>query len=87
MRVVRKRHFRHGLVGLSRDEAFLHVSSFPGDGVSGGVVNLPVDDVDSLYAEFVTAGVQIAVGPVDQTWGTREMYIRDPDNNSLRFQQ
>jgi hypothetical protein len=22
---------------------------------------------------------------VDQTWGTREMYVRDPDRNSLRF--
>jgi len=34
----------------------------------------------------VAKGVAIAVGPVDQTWGTREMYVRDADGNCLRFQ-
>jgi len=73
--------------GVSRDGAFVHVSSFPGDGVSGGVVNFPVDDVDALHDEFAAAGVEIAMSPVDQTWGTREMYVRDLDDNSLRFMQ
>lgn len=74
-------------MGISRDGIWMHVSSFSGDGVSGGVVNLLVDNVDALHAEFVSRGVPIAVGPVDQTWGTREMYVRDPDNNCIRFQQ
>jgi hypothetical protein len=26
-------------------------------------------------------------GPVDQTWGTREFYVDDPDGNTLRFVQ
>jgi len=39
-----------------------------------------------LHAELVAKGVVIAVGPVDQTWGTREMYVRDADGNCLRFQ-
>ena len=46
-----------------------------------------VDDVDALHAEFVGRGVKISVEPVDQTWGTREMYVRDPDNNCIRFIQ
>jgi len=25
--------------------------------------------------------------PVDQTWGTREFYVTDPDGNTLRFRQ
>jgi uncharacterized glyoxalase superfamily protein PhnB len=73
-------------MGFSRDGVWIHLSSFPGDGVAGGVVNLVVDDVDTLHAEFVAKGVAIAVGPVDQTWGTREMYVRDADGNCLRFQ-
>jgi hypothetical protein len=26
-------------------------------------------------------------GPIDQTWGTREFYVDDPDGNTLRFIQ
>jgi catechol 2,3-dioxygenase-like lactoylglutathione lyase family enzyme len=74
-------------MGISRDGIWMHVSSFSGDGVSGGAVNLLVDNVDALHAEFVARGVPIAVGPVDQTWGTREMYVKDADGNCIRFQQ
>jgi catechol 2,3-dioxygenase-like lactoylglutathione lyase family enzyme len=73
-------------MGISRDGVWIHLSSFSGDGVGGGVVNLVVDSVDALHDEFVAKGVAIAVGPVDQTWGTREMYVKDADGNSLRFQ-
>ena len=48
-------------MGLSRDGVRLHVSSFSGDGVSGGVVNLIVDDVDALHAEPVAKRVAIDV--------------------------
>lgn len=72
-------------MGLMRDRVVLHVSSFPGDGVSGTVANIVVDDVDALHAELVPRGVRIDTGPIDQTWGTREMYVRDVDGNSIRF--
>jgi hypothetical protein len=26
-------------------------------------------------------------GPIDQSWGTREFYVADPDGNTLRFTQ
>jgi uncharacterized glyoxalase superfamily protein PhnB len=74
-------------LGISRDGAHLHLSSFSGDGVSGSVVTLIVDKVDDLYQEFSAAGVEIALTPTDQTWGTREMYVHDQDHNCLRFQQ
>jgi catechol 2,3-dioxygenase-like lactoylglutathione lyase family enzyme len=73
-------------MGVSRDGAWLHLSSFPGDGVVGGVVNFVVDSVDDLHREFLAKGVAIALEPVDQTWGTREMYVKDGDGNCLRFQ-
>jgi len=72
-------------VGLTRDGVWLHVSSFSGDGISGGVANLIVDNVDALHAELVAMGVRIDTGPVDQTWGTREMYVKDADGNCVRF--
>ena len=72
-------------MGLSRDGVWLHVSSFSGDGVSGGVVNLLVEDVDALHSELIAKGVRIDVGPVNQTWGTREMYVKDADGNCVRF--
>lgn len=63
----------------------MHVASFSGDGLSGGVVNFLVDSVDALHAEFVKKGVAIAVESVNQTWGTREMYVKDADGNSISF--
>lgn len=72
---------------LAREGATLHVSSFPGDGVPGCAVFLLVEDLDALHAELVGRGVRIDAGPVEQTWGNREMYLKDPDGNSVRFIQ
>jgi len=74
-------------MGFKRDAVLLHVSSFPGDGVSGGVVYVGVDDVDAIHRELVTRNVSIDTAPVDQTWGNREMYVKDADRNSIRFSQ
>lgn len=74
-------------IGVSRDGVWLHLSSFSGDGVPGSVANFLLDNVDALHAEFVARNVPIDVSPVDQTWGTREMYVKDADGNCLRFQQ
>ena len=73
--------------GLARDGVWLHVSSFPGDGVSGGVVNFEVNEIDRLHEEFKANGVAIELEPTDQTWGNREMHLLDPDGNSIRFIQ
>jgi uncharacterized glyoxalase superfamily protein PhnB len=73
--------------GISRDGVWLHISSFSGDAVAGGVTNIVVDNVDGLHAELLAKGVPIHLAPVNQTWGTREMYVKDADGNCLRFQQ
>lgn len=72
-------------MGISRDGVWLHLSSFAGDGVAGAVTNLMVDSVDRLYAEFMAKHVHVDVPPVDQSWGSREMYVKDADGNCLRF--
>lgn len=76
-----------GYMGIARDHVRLHLSSLSGDGIAGNAVSIVVDNVDALHAELVAKGITIAVGPVDQTWGSREMYVRDPDGNSLRFRE
>jgi len=72
-------------LGVVRDGVALHLSSHAGDGVVGGVAYFVVENVDALHAEFRDRGVPIHIAPVDQTWGMRELYVRDPDGNSLRF--
>ena len=72
-------------MGLIRDGVVLHVSSFPGDGVAGGVANIIVDDVDALHDEFRSRGIRISLAPTNQDWGNREMYLEDADGNSIRF--
>src|SRR5450432_317743 len=73
--------------GLIRDGVRIHLSSFPQDGKPGNPFVLIVDNADILYDEFVMKGVQIGLAPTIQKWGNREMYIKDKDNNSIRFTQ
>jgi len=74
-------------MGLIRDGIMIHLSSFSGDGIAGNAIVLIVDNVDALYEEFILNEVEIDLPPTDQSWGNREMYIRDADNNSIRFTQ
>jgi catechol 2,3-dioxygenase-like lactoylglutathione lyase family enzyme len=79
--------------GLSRDGSQIHLSTSAGDGALGTAVYCYVDDVDALFERFRKAGLKtpgkpdspVEEGPVDQTWGMREVYVRDPDGNTLRF--
>jgi len=73
--------------GIVRDGVRVHLSSFPGDDIAGNVVVLVVDEVDALYKEFLSKGVEIDLAPTNQDWGNREMYINDNNNNSIRFTQ
>jgi catechol 2,3-dioxygenase-like lactoylglutathione lyase family enzyme len=74
-------------LGLVRDHARIHLSSFRDDSVAGASVYVYVDDVDGLHAEFVRRRVMVDLPPTDQTWGNREMYVRDPDRNKIAFVQ
>lgn len=73
-------------VSLSWEGNELHLSSFSGDGQSGVAVYFHVDDVDKLYASFLQAGLDsVELTPTNQSWNQRELYVRDPDGNCLRF--
>jgi catechol 2,3-dioxygenase-like lactoylglutathione lyase family enzyme len=82
---------------LARDGGHLYLSSHRGDGVFGTVVAVTTNDIDALFRTFRARGLQtpgnpdapqhVHEGPIDQTWGTREFYVEDPDGNTLRFTQ
>ncbi len=82
---------------LARDGSHLYLSSHRGDGVFGTVVAVTTNDIDALFRTFRARGLhtpgnpeaprQVHEGPIDQSWGTREFYVDDPDGNTLRFTQ
>ncbi len=82
---------------LLREGDQLFLSSHRGDGEFGQAIAITTDDVDALFRKFRERGLrtpgnpdapkQVHEGPIDQTWGTREFYVDDPDSNTLRFMQ
>ena len=76
---------------LMREGARLDISSLDGGTVS--VVYIEVQNVDELFRKFVQRGLHVSDksgvhgGPIDQTWGMREFYVEDHDQNTLRFGQ
>ena len=82
--------------GLARGADELHLNLTPGEGRFGHCsVIVLCDDLDAEFAGFVARGFKPPVrpespvheGPLEQTWGTREVYIDDPSGNTLVFQQ
>lgn len=41
-------------------------------------LSIEVDDVDEALERMRTAGFPIEYGPVDEPWGVRRFYVRDP---------
>jgi catechol 2,3-dioxygenase-like lactoylglutathione lyase family enzyme len=82
---------------LMRQGDTLFLSSHAGDGEFGQAIVVLTDSVDTLFRKFRERGLKtpgnpdapekVHEGPIDQTWGTREFYVDDPDGNTLRFTQ
>lgn len=80
---------------LVREGHHLMLSSHGGDGEFGQAIVITTGDVDALFHAFRGRGLatpgnpdapeRVHEGPIDQSWGTREFYVDDPDGNTLRF--
>lgn len=78
---------------LTRNGDELHLSSHGGDGAYGQSITVLADEVDELFARFRERGLDgshkpdspIHQSPTDQTWGTREFCVDDPDGNRISF--
>ena len=83
-----------GFAILTRAGDHLFLSTGSGDGEFGQAIVVMTEDIDALFAKFLSRGLvrperdsPVHRGPVEQTWGTREFYVDDPDDNTLRFTQ
>jgi hypothetical protein len=84
-----------GVIDLVNGAAELQLTTYEGDYLFGSVVNVWVEDVDSLFKKYLGRGLDtsgkkespVHQGPTDQSWGTREFYVTDQDRNTLRFCQ
>ena len=80
---------------LMRGGSLLCLSSHAGDGTFGQAIGVLTDNVDALFHRFRARGLktpgnpdapaEVHEGPINQSWGTRELYVDDPDGNTLRF--
>ena len=41
-------------------------------------LSIEVDDIDAALERMKSAGFTIEYGPVDEPWGVRRFYVRDP---------
>jgi catechol 2,3-dioxygenase-like lactoylglutathione lyase family enzyme len=73
-------------VSVSRGPATIFLTEHP-ECSSGALVYFYVREVESLLAQLKQNGAVLGLGPVDQPWGVREVHLRDPDGNKLRFGQ
>ena len=72
-------------LGVARDGVWLHLQSFKRERAGMTDAFLWVADVDLLHDEVSARGAVVQLPPTNQTWGTRETGIRDPDGNVLIF--
>jgi catechol 2,3-dioxygenase-like lactoylglutathione lyase family enzyme len=80
---------------LTRGADELHLSLATRRPPGGQSAIVVCEDVEALFEDFKARGLTPPVrpespvheGPLDQTWGTREVYIDDPSGNTLCFQQ
>ena len=70
-------------LALARDGVWLHLQSYKPERAGMTDAFLCVTDVDRLHDEVSGRGAIVQLPPTDQTWGTRQTGIRDPDGNVL----
>lgn len=51
----------------------------------GSLLLIYVENVDDWYRRILGLSVPVDTMPHDEVWGNREMQLRDPDGNCLRF--
>ncbi|ADG96722.1 Glyoxalase/bleomycin resistance protein/dioxygenase [Segniliparus rotundus DSM 44985] len=48
-------------------------------------VSIHVDDVDAAYREAVATGAEIVHDLVDEPWGVRRFFVRDPEGHVINI--
>ncbi|HET9900809.1 MAG TPA: VOC family protein [Actinomycetes bacterium] len=74
-------NFGGGYIGFGSGQAQL---LFAGPGVKPVLPDMGIDvgsreAVDAAHAEAVQAGHEVIYGPIDEPWGVRRFFVRDPN--------
>lgn len=80
---------------LARGGDRLILSSHRGDGQYGQAIVIEIDDVNEVFRALRGRGYRtpgnpaspVHENPTKQSWGSTELYVDDPDGNTLRFTQ
>lgn len=88
-------HADSPVVDLDRNGWNMQLTTTESEKLFGSVVYFWVEDVDALFVKYLErgldtshkAGSPVHQGPVNQTWGKREFYVTDADDNTVRFCQ
>ncbi len=56
----------------------LSVMTEGGSGTPVPDISIEVDDVDAVLAKMADTGLAAEYGPVDEPWGVRRFFVRDP---------
>lgn len=62
--------------------------SFASEGGSGMPVpdlSVEVDDLDEALERMKAAGIPIEYGPIDEPWGVRRFFVRDPSGRLINI--
>ena len=65
----------------------LSAASEGGAGTPVPALSIEVDDLEAVLARVRLAGIEIVHGPVDEAWGVRRFFIRDPGGRLLNVLQ
>lgn len=61
----------------------LHVASEGGNGTELPVISIGVKDLDAAVTAVRAAGADVVYGPVEESWGLRRFFFRDPAGNLI----
>ncbi len=81
------------VVILKNGSVQIMLSTMVGEKPFRTAANVYVRDVDARFKKYLNRGLDISgrldspvhQGPLNQTWGTREFYVSDADDNTLCF--
>ena len=69
------------LSGGGSQKIELHTASEGGHGMELPVISIGMDDLSTAEAAVRRAGAEVVYGPVQESWGLRRFFFRDPAGN------
>ena len=62
------------------DESRISIDSSQGKGIT---ISLQVEDIEQIQAELLEGGIEST--PIKEVWGSKAIYVHDPEGNRLEF--